>query len=112
MEFLRRSNDRPETWVTDRTGHMGYTFPFFSKGEGWGCRGGTGRLWTSGYVLLVGCWGGSQWLCCAESSTFPGRRVTRSLTVTRTVVWRESPTAPGGLTATAISCRCRSRRPS
>jgi hypothetical protein len=33
LPYLDICFDRPETSVTDRTGHIGYTFALFSKGE-------------------------------------------------------------------------------
>jgi len=30
--FRSGKAERPETWVTVRTGHMGYTFRFFAEG--------------------------------------------------------------------------------
>ena len=41
--------------------------------------------------------GGVDWLLLCRSSIFPGRRGTRFLIVTRSVAWRESPTARDGL---------------
>jgi hypothetical protein len=36
--------ERPETWVTDRTGHMGYTSRFFAGREVW-------MLWKESSVM-------------------------------------------------------------
>jgi hypothetical protein len=46
----KRLNVRPETWVTERTGDMGYTFSPVRRRRV-GCHGRNGLLWTNAYAL-------------------------------------------------------------
>src|SRR5580698_10805904 len=103
--------ERPDTWVTVCTGHIGYTFPFFER-EGWRCLGRSVRLWMNVFVLSRACSKERKWLLFAASSLSRAKPATRSLNATRNVVWKPSRTARVDPGVMPTSCPNRWRWPS